>query len=47
MGEQTVDSTSDDQRLRAFTKAILADVKALEMMLAGDLIAHRHRMVRS
>jgi CBS domain-containing protein len=45
MGEQTVDSTSDDQRLRAFTKAILADVKALEMMLAGDLIERGVRRI--
>ncbi|MEZ4453309.1 MAG: CBS domain-containing protein [Nannocystaceae bacterium] len=33
MGEHTVSSASDEQQLRAFTRAILADLKALEAML--------------
>ena len=37
MGEHDVDSLSDERRLRSFTKAILADVKALERMLDSDV----------
>ncbi len=45
MGEHTVDSISDEQRLRAFTKAILADVKALEYMLEKDMIERGVRRI--
>ena len=37
MGEHTVSTAKDDQELRAFTRALLADVKALERMLASDV----------
>jgi CBS domain-containing protein len=37
MGEHTVSTAKDDQELRAFTRALLADVKALERMLASDI----------
>lgn len=37
MGEHEVDSLSDEGRLRSFTKAVLADVQALERMLESGL----------
>lgn len=37
MGEQDVDSLSDEGRHRSFTKAVLADVRALERMLDSDV----------
>ncbi|MEZ4382809.1 MAG: CBS domain-containing protein [Nannocystaceae bacterium] len=37
MGEHTVSTAKDEQELRAFTRALLADVKALERMLASDI----------
>src|SRR5947208_14184047 len=38
MGEHAVNRESDDRRLRAFMKALLADLRALEQMLdAGGI----------
>ncbi|MEE9270563.1 MAG: CBS domain-containing protein [Candidatus Krumholzibacteria bacterium] len=38
MGKQKIDEKSDRQQLRAFTKALLEDVQAIERMLADGLI---------
>src|SRR5881275_700570 len=38
MGEHAVNRESDDRRLRAFMKALLADLRALEQMLDAGLI---------
>ena len=38
MGEQDVSNVQDQRALQAFTKALLEDVHALELLLEGDLI---------
>ena len=38
MGEHNVDQELDEQKLQMFTKALLEDLRALEYMLANDLI---------
>ncbi|NUN15735.1 MAG: CBS domain-containing protein [Myxococcales bacterium] len=37
MGEQNVSSTDSDVKLRAFVKALLEDLRALERMIEGDM----------
>ena len=38
MGEHKVDALTDDARVRAFTRAVLSDLSALETMLETDRI---------
>ncbi len=38
MGEHWVHDTSDEQRTRAFVRAMLNDIRALEVMIEQDLI---------
>ena len=45
MGEHAVNRESDDQRLRAFMKALLEDLRALEQMLDAGLIESGVRRV--
>src|SRR5256714_2933643 len=45
MGEHAVNRESDDRRLRAFMKALLADLRALEQMLDAGLIESGVRRV--
>jgi CBS domain-containing protein len=45
MGEHKVDETTDDEQLRAFMKALLEDVRALETMLERGMIETGHRRI--
>jgi hypothetical protein len=38
MGEHQVHDTSDEQRTRTFVRAMLNDIRALEVMIEQDLI---------
>jgi hypothetical protein len=38
MGEQDVNQVLDERQQRAFMKALLDDLRALELMLEGDMI---------
>lgn len=45
MGEHQVHDTSDEQRTRAFVRAMLDDIRALEIMIERGLIEHDVRRV--
>ena len=45
MGEHQVHDTSDEQRTRAFVRAMLNDIRALEVMIEQDLIERDVRRV--
>ena len=45
MGEHRVHDTSDEQRTRAFVRAMLDDIRALETMIERDLIERGRRRV--
>jgi len=45
MGEHQVHDTSDEQRTRAFVRAMLTDIRALEVMIEQDLIERDVRRV--
>ncbi len=45
MGEHRVHDTSDEQRTRNFVRAMLDDIKALEIMIEQDLIERDRRRV--
>jgi CBS domain-containing protein/gamma-glutamylcysteine synthetase len=45
VGEQKISSQSDESQLRAFTKAVLNDLHALEKMLTGGLMEENARRI--
>ncbi|MCA9690917.1 MAG: CBS domain-containing protein [Myxococcales bacterium] len=45
MGEQNVSQNNDERRLRAFTRALLQDIRALEKMLSTDLFESKVRRI--
>lgn len=45
MGEHQVHATDDERHVRAFTRAVLQDIRALEMMLERDMIERGIRRV--
>src|SRR5688572_11470670 len=47
MGEQDVSSVSDERQQRAYMKALLDDLRALELMLEGDVLESGVRRVGS
>src|ERR1044072_396466 len=47
MGEQDINQVLDEQQQRAFMKALLDDLRALELMLEGNLIESGVRRVGS
>ena len=47
MGEQDVDQAIDEQQQRAFMKALLDDLRALELMLEGDVMESGVRRIGS